>query len=228
MRDGVHLRDLYPAQASGLVWTIQGVGDFDDDGRADILWRENTGKVVIRFKGNPAGAAAVSYANDGAAVPNDWKIKGVGDFNGNGRSDILWQHDGGAIAIWYLRGAQRVGETYPEHQGVWYVQAVGDFDGDGRSDILWRDPSGFLAISLHGALGGPFERVTWFDLGGSTDFAWTVHGVGDFDRDRKDEIFWRHTDGSLAIWRVDGTRFVNDYPAYGPGPSWLPKLFLSN
>ena len=33
-----------------------------------------------------------------------WEIKGTGDFNGDGKSDILWQHDNGTAAIWTMDG----------------------------------------------------------------------------------------------------------------------------
>ena len=31
----------------GLYWTVQGSGDFNGDGHADILWRGNSGETVI-------------------------------------------------------------------------------------------------------------------------------------------------------------------------------------
>ena len=33
----------------------------------------------------------------------------VGDFDGDGRSDLLWRHDGGPVAIWLMDGAQALG-----------------------------------------------------------------------------------------------------------------------
>ena len=80
--------------------------------------------------------------NAPAPVDLAWQVKGVGDFDGDGRADILWRHDqraGGDLA--HGRGPQRrrelSGRTGPGR--VWQIQGVGDFDGDGRSDILWRD-----------------------------------------------------------------------------------------
>jgi hypothetical protein len=37
-------------------------------------------------------------------VGSDWQIKGVGDFNGDGNADILWQHTSGAVALWLMNG----------------------------------------------------------------------------------------------------------------------------
>ena len=33
-------------------------------------------------------------------VPASWHVVGVGDFDGNGKSDIVWHNDNGAVAIW--------------------------------------------------------------------------------------------------------------------------------
>ena len=34
----------------------------------------------------------------------DWQIKDTGDFNGDGKSDILWQGQDGTPAIWTMDG----------------------------------------------------------------------------------------------------------------------------
>ncbi|MBF0317160.1 MAG: VCBS repeat-containing protein, partial [Nitrospirae bacterium] len=35
----------------------------------------------------------------------NWKIKDVGDYNGDGKSDILWQNtQNGLIYIWFMNG----------------------------------------------------------------------------------------------------------------------------
>ena len=45
---------------------------------------------------NPAGISG-----------NDWKIAGVGDFNGDGKPDLVWQHKDGWLALWYMDGPNR-------------------------------------------------------------------------------------------------------------------------
>ena len=33
-----------------------------------------------------------------------WHVKGSGDYDGDGYSDILWQHDSGLPGIWLMNG----------------------------------------------------------------------------------------------------------------------------
>ena len=63
----------------------------------------------------------------GVANPGPtWHIKGTGDFNNDGHSDILWQNDDGSVAIWEMNGTNfigggGVGNPGPNlaHQGHW-------------------------------------------------------------------------------------------------------------
>jgi hypothetical protein len=77
-----------------------------------------------------------------AFVTDDWHVQGVGDFNGDGNSDVLWRQDGsGQVYVWEMNGQTVTDEGAVAHAPVtddWHVQGVGDFNGDGNSDVLWR------------------------------------------------------------------------------------------
>jgi len=75
-----------------------------------------------------------------------WKIQGVGDFDGNLHSDILWRSNSGLLAIWF-DGVERFDTLmYQNKPGPldpsWQLQAIADFNHDGRDDILWRGSNG--------------------------------------------------------------------------------------
>ncbi|MFA7231700.1 MAG: VCBS repeat-containing protein, partial [Victivallaceae bacterium] len=88
------------------------------------------------------------------------EISGVGDFNGNGTSDILWQNkSNGYVGDWESgTNWQSLGGTGTD----WEVAGIGDFNGNGTSDILWRNKQdGFT---------GMWESGTdWQALGGASN-----------------------------------------------------------
>jgi hypothetical protein len=136
-----------------------------------------------RFKTTGDNAAWIYSGNTvtKAAIPNDigleWQMVGAGDFNRDGRQDILWRHSGtGVAAIWYMNGFSRIGTnaiSLPNSDPLWRIQAVGDFNGDGYPDLLWRHTTlGLNAVwYLQNAL---VVSTTWIQPLGATaaDLAW--------------------------------------------------------
>lgn len=124
-------------------WSIVGCADFNGDGKADLLWRDTTGGTVAIWFLN--GTTVSSSASLGAVSTVTWPATSMatGDFNGDGRADILWRSNGGALAIWLLNGAAISASgnlgTVPTN---WTVAGTGDFNGDGKGDLLWRDGTG--------------------------------------------------------------------------------------
>jgi hypothetical protein len=39
-----------------------------------------------------------------ATMPTIWTIVGTGDYNGDGKTDILWRSAKGAQTIWFMNG----------------------------------------------------------------------------------------------------------------------------
>jgi serralysin len=67
----------------------------------------------------------------------------AGDFNGDGKSDILWQApNGGQVYEWQMNGTQVTSSAAIGGGAGWTVAGIGDFNGDGKSDILWQAPNG--------------------------------------------------------------------------------------
>jgi hypothetical protein len=63
------------------------------------------------------GEAAIWEINgavpiNGGVLPNpgpSWRVEGIGDFNADGRSDILWRNENGEVAIWEMNGISVIG-----------------------------------------------------------------------------------------------------------------------
>jgi len=149
----------------------------------------------------------------------------VHDFNGNGKSDMLWQGSDGTPAIWLMDGMNAVtaGAAGSFNPGPsWHVKESGDFNGDGKSDILWQNDDGTPAIWLmngsHVLANSPAGS---FNPGPT----WHIKATGDFNGDSKSDILWQNDNGTPAIWLMNGSTVLANGPAgsFNPGPTWQIK-----
>jgi Ca2+-binding RTX toxin-like protein len=187
--------------AVGNDWHVAGTGDFNGDGRSDILWRNDNG-TVRDWLGQSNGGFAGNTANLNIAVGNDWHIAGTGDFNGDGRSDILWRNDDGTVRDWLGQAnGGFTGNTANLNIAVgndWHIAGTGDFNGDGRSDILWRNDDGTVRDWLGQANGGFIGNTANLNIAVGND--WHIAGTGDFNGDGRSDILWRNDDGTVRDW----------------------------
>jgi hypothetical protein len=121
-------------------WKVAGVGDFNGDGKSDlVLQNQTTNQVAIWFMNG--------YLYQGGVLmpftpPTGWTVAGVGDFNTDGFPDIAFQNQTtGQIALWYMNGSTYVGGTLLTTVPVsgWKVVGVGDYNGDGSADLLFQN-----------------------------------------------------------------------------------------
>ena len=133
--DGQTLLSVDPIAKAASGWTVAGIGDFDGDGKSDLLWRDAAGQIAIwEMDGaNFLRGDTISF------ITADWSVAGTGDFDGDGRSDILWRNADGRVSIWEMNGLLVKDAATIYNPGTdWLVAGIADHDGDGRSDILWR------------------------------------------------------------------------------------------
>ena len=136
--------------AAGTAWKAIATGDFNADGKSDIVWQNSTTKQVQVYLMDGATRlnTPVSQAASGLTAI------GTGDFNGDGNSDILFQNASGQAVIWFMNGAVHTGNKTiaKPTAAAWSVSGAEDVDGNGYSDIIWTDASGNAAATK---LGGP-------------------------------------------------------------------------
>ncbi|EGJ34564.1 MULTISPECIES: VCBS repeat-containing protein [Moorena] len=84
------------------LWEMQGAGDLDNDGDADILWR-NTQNQEIYYWRMDGTEYVESVFIDSAPISGDWEIRGTMDFDDNGFDDILLRNGSdGQNGIWLM------------------------------------------------------------------------------------------------------------------------------
>jgi hypothetical protein len=146
----------------------------------------------------------------------NWTIRAVGDIDGDGRADLIWQHrTQGWIAAWLMNGSQVVGTNYLSINRVadtdWEVVGAGDTNGDGDADIVWQHRTqGWLAVwSLNGVqvIGAQLLSVPRMP-----DPAWHIRGVGDFNGDGRADLLWQNdSNGNLGVWSLNGAAVTGQW-----------------
>jgi peptidyl-Asp metalloendopeptidase len=135
---------LTPSSVSP-VWQIQGLADFNSDGKLDVLWRNtSTGQLYVWFMNGPSQVNG-SFLTPSAAA-NAWQVRALADFDANGTADILWQNQStGQLYVWFMNGTTQSSGTFLTPSAVantaWKIVQADDVNADGKPDILWQNQS---------------------------------------------------------------------------------------
>jgi Ca2+-binding RTX toxin-like protein len=205
-----------------LAQTVQAgvdpAGDFNGDGKDDLIWRRGDG-AFTEWLGQPNGGFASNDANAWTALPTSWRVVGSGDFNGDGRDDLIWRNDRGVFTSWlgHANGGFVSNDANAWRSDIpvtWQVAGTGDFNGDNRDDVLWRREDGAFTEWLGQANGGftSNDANAW----NSVPTNWHIVGIGDFNDDNRDDVIWRRDDGAFTNWlgQASGGFVSNDADAW--------------
>lgn len=147
------------------------------------------------------------------------------DFNGDGRSDVLLQNDSGFRAVWLMNGTRVASarQLLLSNAGDpdWKIVGTGDLNSDGKSDIVFQHTDGTIAAWL---MDGD-RQVTAVLLNPlrPRDRNYAVAGTGDFNNDGMVDLLLQHSDGTLAVWTMDGVNLISGAfiePAHPGDKNW--------
>lgn len=178
-------------------WTLEDSGDYDGDGRADLLWRDPAVPrlVLCRSTGTDANACT-TYLAVGAGV----MLTGLGDLDGDRRRDFLLRLPGSQVLV--CRGAGLVPGTCASlgsYDATWRFSAAGDLDADGHADLLLRDTvtGRSVACRMFGLAVQSCALLT------AAEFNFLMFGIGDVDGDGRGDLLFRYA--ALGLTLVCGT-----------------------
>jgi hypothetical protein len=197
----------YASNASNFLaqidpsWQIVGTGDFNGDGRVDLLWRSGNG-LVTDWIAQSNGGFYGNSANFLAQLDPSWKVAATGDFNGDGRTDLLWRSDSGLITDWIAESNGsfygNAGNFLSQQASTTTIAGTGDFNGDGYDDILLRKADGTVTDWLGQSNGAFVDNSATFQA--QIDNSWHITGTGDFNGDGLTDMLWRSDSGLVTDW----------------------------
>jgi hypothetical protein len=117
-------------------WAPIGLEDMNGDFKSDLLlYNTKSGEIVVWLINGSTILREVTWGRDN--LKDGLGIAGFHDFNGDGRSDILWYNGiTGNIKAW-ITGGGIVNYGTGSPSAGWQPMGLDDFNGDGKADLLW-------------------------------------------------------------------------------------------
>jgi serine protease len=171
--------------------------DLDANAKADLVWTGSGGQTVLWLMNGNALAAGGEVLRD----PN-FRVIGTGDFNADGRSDLIWYNESAKrTVIWLMNGGSIIGSGELSHNANEVVIAAPDFNGDAKSDLLWFNAaSGQTVARLMDGVSVVSTSVL------TTDPNFRVVALPDFDGDGRTDLVWYNAStGQSLAWRMNGS-----------------------
>lgn len=175
--------------------------DFNADNIADELWRNvKTGLTRITFIGqNSISSSNITFS---LLKGTTYKLQASGDFNGDGKKDLILRHSkNGKAVVALMQGATVSAQGLITNVPLTYTAvASGDFNKDGNDDILWRNTKGTMFISYMNGV-KELSRSSYINIASSIK----LQGVADFDGDGYDDLLLRAANGYVYTLLMSDT-----------------------
>ena len=183
-------------------WSIFGTGIAAAGKSTDDVYLKSDSNVVGAWTTDDTGKVA-GWTTVGEFDANT-QVLGLGDFNGDGQTDLLLRNVNGAVGCYFTSG-DKTGWNYFQSLGPeWKIAAVGDLNGDGRDDVVLKHDAGFAGSWLTQA----DCTMAWADLD-TLPSGFEIVGAGDFNGDGTDDVLlkngnyygaWLVENGNAAGW----------------------------
>ncbi|MFF9149561.1 FG-GAP-like repeat-containing protein [Streptomyces sp. NPDC014861] len=164
------------------------------------LWRYPADPATGSYSGSTRVQAGTGWqGNDVLLAP--------GDFDGDGKRDLIGRDSAGALWLYPGDGANGYGAREQIGSG-WQtfdsLLAPGDFDGDGRADLIGRDASGGLWFYKGDGAGYYAPRT---QIGSGWQIYTALAAPGDINGDGRADLIGRDASGGLWFYKGDGAGY---------------------
>jgi hypothetical protein len=180
------------------------VDDINGDGTSDLLWinpsANQFGYWPMQYNGSSLTPSAYKIFN----ITPGYVINAVGDFNGDGKADLMWTSAANDLYLWSSTGNGFSSTYLGTYPAGWTLIGAGDMDGDGTDDLLWWNAD---ACQFGYWLMKNGKRVGISS--GTVNCAYHIVGVGYFRPLDKLDLVWTSDANDVYLWRNNGTGFTS-------------------
>jgi hypothetical protein len=139
-------------------------GDFTGDGKPDLMYRDAASQNLYLRRGTAGGGVEPVSVQIGTGWGSANWIFSPGDFNGDGKADVLYRKSDGTLYMvrgngtggWVTGSSEQIGTGFSGAE----LFGRGDFSGDGKTDVISRiNSTGQVKLRRGNGAGG------WLDDG---------------------------------------------------------------
>jgi hypothetical protein len=191
---------LDPNQVNDVQWMVAGSGDFSGNGNTDLLFQHTDGTLALWPMDGIRQSSPARLLIPGKPADPNVKAVATGDFNRDGKTDILFQNTVGALSVWYMNGSHQVSTASISLNpgSTWRAVGTGHLSGVGPLAIIFQDTDGNLAAWYMDGLNA--ASTLRLNPSSSGDAQWRVVGTFDLNRDGKTDLLFQHSgDGTIAV-----------------------------